>query len=180
MSSLSKITMCIVASATCLTACLDEVMQDPAAGTGCLMGVLTDGVTGARIDATAANVYVVADTGVISGSKSVSSMSGGASADFTGEYVLCGVPATSVQLPVYVNATGYQEVATLVVMPSSTTTSKIADFIVYKMEDLVTNSFTVNVQKDAANLESATVVLKPRRWQLHLFVKMDFWKVIFN
>jgi hypothetical protein len=46
-------------------------------------------------------------------------------------------------------------------MPSSTTTSKIADFIVYKMEDLVTNSFTVNVQKDAANLESATVVLKP-------------------
>jgi len=167
-----------------LTSCLDDAKDEgPFVGvknevSGCLMGVVYDGLFADRIDISAAKIYVVSHNKIISGSKAALELPGAGNAgegSLDGEYVLCGVPFGGGDLPLYVELEGYQRFSTLLSIPqripnrsesnqtgfwNHPTTTR--DIQLFKLEDLITNKFTVTVTKAGAVLPAANVVLEPR------------------
>jgi hypothetical protein len=167
-----------------LAGCLDDAKNDlpfdPVENevTGCLMGVVYDGLHNDRVDLAAAKIYLVSPSKVVAGSKTATILPGAASAaegSLVGEYILCGVPFGGGDLPVYIEVEGYQRFSALVNFPlrvpnrSESNQSgfwnrptKTLDVKVFKLQDLIANEFTVTVTKAGALLPSANVILEPR------------------
>lgn len=146
--------------------------------TGCIMGTVTDALTGARVDVSTAEIWAVFNGSVLKGS----AVNGGDAlkANVAGDYYICGVPnATAYDaaftLPVHFKISGYQE-RIYSVMPSNdvpnrnsttaepgfwATPTVVQNAAVWKVSDLVSKDFVVNVNSKGAALAGATVWMRP-------------------
>ncbi len=91
-------------------------------GSGCLAGVVEDGITGARIDIAAAgkadNFFVLVSDDQQYASPLLSDGEAAEYPNLVGEYTLCGLPVES-EFPIYVSVPGYQTFESVVLVPSS-------------------------------------------------------------
>ncbi len=167
-----------------LASCIDDAKNEteftPVGknASGCLMGVVTDGLHADRIDISAAKIYMVTSSEVVSGMQTVRSLPGASVAGdsgLIGEYVLCGVPFGGASLPLYIELEGYQTYSALVTFPEKnptrtqndvtgywTTPTLNVDVQLFKIKDLITNDFLITVTKAGVYVSGASVVLEPR------------------
>ena len=152
----------------------DVVSGDP---TGCIQGVVTNALTGARIPLDGAKMWVVFKHQVYNGLLNAAD-NGGLDADtktaVQGDYSLCGIPNAGVALPMYISIDGYQERVYAVTVSSSTpnrnagtaepgfwvTPTVIQHVALYKVKDLVDKDFTVEVKYHGDVVKDAQVWLK--------------------
>jgi hypothetical protein len=154
--------------------------NDQEEGTGCIQGVLFNGLTHARVPLTeelAKKIYVVTPKKTIM-AKSLKSSIAGASADLEGEYAICGVPLGS-NFPVYVKVTGFQDLhfqaavsgagsTRTVPLDSGSFTSKLfatpvtqQDIRLFPISELVGAQYSVTLTHNGAAVEGATVRMIP-------------------
>jgi len=145
--------------------------------TGCLAGVLMDGVTGARIDVAGAgvsdNIFVLAGNNKFKAAPVLADGQAAARPNLVGEYTLCDVPLEAA-LPLYVALSGYQPMhADIYIastdaslghgadsdLPSSLPTAQ-ANIQLFPVAPAAQN-FTVVVSYAGAVLPGATVFLVP-------------------
>ena len=146
--------------------------------TSCFMGTVTDAFSGGRVDLASAEIWAVMNGAVYPGAMT----NGGDKfkANIAGDYFICGVPnassnGTTVSLPVHFKVPGYQEriytVAASAAEPDRnlntsepgywSTPTVVQNAEVYKLADLVSKDFVVNVNSKGAALADASVWLRP-------------------
>lgn len=146
--------------------------------TGCIMGTVTDALTGSRVDISTAEIWAVFNGSVLKGNM----VNGGDAlkGNVAGDYYICGVPNASAYdaaftLPVHFKVSGYQE-RIYSVSPSNdipnrnlntaepgfwSTPTVVQNAAVWKVSDLVSKDFVVNVNSKGAALADASVWLRP-------------------
>jgi hypothetical protein len=147
--------------------------------TGCLEGVVYDGVNKARVDLTGAALYVVLHDRIAQNyqlKKDFGNLTEAQAADLTGGYTLCDIPFGGQDVPLYLKLAGYQDYVEVLSLPSRTPNrgsndtnrgfwvrpTVLKDLTIFKLNDLVTNDYTVRVVRDGAPVNGAKVMLVPQ------------------